>query len=197
MFLPRRKTPEVRLAPEELGCNWCAVPLDREGRCPQCGRRQVKVCLCGEELSFDQDLCPGCGADWNGVVKVIRRRRRNALSNMGVLQAAGVGVLVALVVTAITIAVVNKLAWESAEQSTLPESPVDRLGLAWRTVCVDFHDMGKAFRDHAGITMYLLLFGGVGALIGVFVYLRRVGAFTGRRRGLPVEPPPGRRKHVR
>ena len=44
----------------------------------EAGRKRIRVCACGEELPPDGKVCPECGANWAGKVKVrIRKRKRS------------------------------------------------------------------------------------------------------------------------
>jgi hypothetical protein len=176
-----------------LQCHWCGVPLAEDVRCPQCGRRQVKVCSCGVELPPDATACPACGKEWDGVVKILRRRRRRGANGVGALRAAGLGVLIALVCTGLASALVAHLAAKSSTGPDLPEAPSERLGLAWKTVSDTLGGMREGFISRAGGALYIVLLGLVGAMVGVFFYLRSTGAFEPRH-GDDLAPPGTRRR---
>jgi len=180
----------------ELYCFWCNTPLADDGRCASCGRRQTRVCFCGEELWPDQELCPNCGADWAGVVKVRRRKRRHSVSSLGVLRATALGILIALMATAIINSVVGRLALDSAEGNALPEAPAERLGLAWKTVADTIAAMCEAFGSRVGGVAFIALLGLAGGLVGAFLYLRREGMFRPRWRNDHPAAPIARKRRM-
>jgi hypothetical protein len=156
-------------------CYWCRVPLDSDGTCPECGRRQVRVCFCGEEMSPGVEACPACGADWRGVVKVRRRKRRKTADLLEMLRYAALGVLVAMLTAALANSIISGLALRSAAGTDLPESPGERLGLAWHTLAKTAAAVGAAFVERIGGAALFLAMGIAGGLVGVLVYLRHRG----------------------
>jgi hypothetical protein len=174
-------------------CYWCRVPLDSDGTCPECGRRQVRVCFCGEEMAPGVDVCPACGADWRGVVKVRRRKRRRSADVLSMARYAAAGVLVALLLAALGNSIVNGLALRSATGTSLPEAPGDRLGLAWQTLARTSNAVASAFIERIGGAALFVAMGIVGGLVGILLYLRN----RGERHRHPdfLEPEYPRRRH--
>lgn len=183
-------------AAPDAECYWCRVPLDADGRCPECGRRQTRVCFCGEELYPDEDVCPACGSDWRGVVKVRRRKRRRSATVVDMLRYAGAGILVAVLLAALTNSAIGMLALRSAPGTQLPDSPGERLGLAWETIAKSVGAMVGAFLERMGGASIFVGFGLAGALIGVLYYLRYGGGLSSHHRREYWEDEPHRRRRT-
>jgi len=137
---------------------------------------QTRICFCGQELLPGEDPCPNCGADWQGGVKVRRRKRRKTVNALDLLRYAAVGIFIALVLASILNSVIGGLALKSAESTNLPPDYAERLGLAWQTVSNTFEAMSYAFLERLGGTAPFVLMGIIGAMVGVLYYLRREGA---------------------
>ncbi|MBP8951870.1 MAG: hypothetical protein KBI47_05735 [Armatimonadetes bacterium] len=172
---------------DELECRWCDAPVGADGRCPECGRTQTRICFCGQELLPGEDPCPNCGADWQGIVKVRRRKRHRRVSALDALGYGAVGLLVALGLAALLNAVIGGLALrnETVESTELPQDLGERLGLALATIGKSLQGMSEAFSERIGGSVVLILLGLVGAVVGVVIYLHREGALTTRRRSDP------------
>lgn len=171
-------------ARDELECRWCDAPLDPDGRCPECGRMQTRICFCGQELLPDEDPCPNCGADWQGIVKVRRRKRHRRVSVLDAIGYAALGLLVAVGLAALANGIIGGLALrnQDIENTDLPQDPGERLGLALATVAKTAEAMSEAVSERIGGALVFILLGVFGALVGLVIYLHREGAFTVRRR---------------
>lgn len=171
----------------ELECRWCNAPVGADGRCPACGRMQTRICYCGQELLPGEDACPNCGAEWQGIVKVRRRKRHRRVSPLDALGYGAVGLLVALGVAALLNGVIGGLALqnETVESTELPQDLGERLGLALDTIGKTLQRMSESFSERIGGSVVLVLLGLVGAVVGVLIYLHREGAFSPRRRSDP------------
>jgi ribosomal protein L40E len=70
---------EAGLAAEEaetVSCYRCGADVSPDARvCPECGRRQFRLCFCGDEIRRSVARCPRCGTDWS---KIQRRRHRRS-----------------------------------------------------------------------------------------------------------------------
>lgn len=186
-----RRHVDEQISPDT--CYWCRVPLEADGTCPECGRRQVRVCYCGEELPPGVEVCPACGADWRGIVKVRRRKRRKTADLVDMLRYAAVGVFVAMLAAALGTSIVNGLALRSAAGTELPESPAERLGLAWQTLAKTATAVGSAFVERIGGAALFFVMGIVGGLVGILFYLRHRSEH--HRRPDLLEPEYPRRRH--
>ncbi len=183
---------------EELLCYWCEVPVSSDGRCPRCGRRQTRVCFCGQELWPGESVCPNCGADWVGMVKVRRKKRHRGRSLKGALQFTALGIAAALGLTALANWVVDHFAEESVHEGPLPEAPAERLGLAWKTISDAAHAGYAALTGRIGNEAFVFLLGLLGGILGLLFYLRRNGAYSHKRHeDLPTGAPPDHQRRTR
>lgn len=183
--------------PDPRLCFWCEAPVESDGRCPECGRRQTRICFCGHELRPGEDPCPSCGAGWTGLVKVVRRKkRRHAVNPAELIGYTALGVFVALLLAALVNALIGGLALKGAESAELPESPSERLGLAWHAVAEGFGDMTAAAVDRLGGVTPFVLVGILGGLLGILHYLRRTGGLGGRRHADNDDPDLRRRRRI-
>jgi hypothetical protein len=144
-----------------------------------------------------EEVGANCGADWAGVVKVRRKKRRRSVSGSGILKHAALGIVIALLLTAIVSSVVGRLALESAEGAELPQTPAERLGLAWKTLTDLATGMTEAVLERGGGVVFILFLGLLGGGIGILFYIRREGAFARRRRDDYLDAALARRKRTR
>ena len=163
-------------------CYSCRTPLLANGKCPDCGRRQTRICFCGEELYPGEEPCPKCGAEWTATLKIRRRRRRRGVRS-GELMGYGVaGIFVALLGTTFIYYVTGMLAQPAAGGTGSSPSFSERLGMASHAVR---EGLGRAWSSVAesfgGIAPFLVA-ALVGALVGVLYYLIRTGALAPRPR---------------
>jgi hypothetical protein len=162
-------------------CYWCQVPLDPGGDCPECGRRQVRICFCGQELSPDQEVCPNCNTEWRGVVKVRRRRRKRQVGGLEMAGYVALGIFAALALAALLNSSVGGLALKSAEGTELPESFGARWALAVQTVQTAVESLSdNAVSRFAGLAIFIVM-GLLGGALGAVLYLRREGRFHHHR----------------
>lgn len=183
--------------PDPSLCAWCESPVASDGHCPECGRRQTRICSCGRELHAGEDPCPGCGAEWTGLVKVVRRKkRRHAVNPVELLGYTALGVFVALLAAALVNALIGGLALKSAEDAELPESLTERMALAWHSAAESVGGLLAATMDRLGGVTPFVLVGLLGGLLGILHYLRRTGGLGRRRNAANNGPDPRRRRRI-
>ncbi|MCD6350968.1 MAG: zinc ribbon domain-containing protein [Armatimonadetes bacterium] len=175
----QEQTEDDGAAYERRTCYRCGAELPEGAqRCPQCGRRQTRLCYCGHSIPVTAPKCPYCGADWSTALRV-RRKSRSSSWNWRLLVAYSAGgALLTIALAAITNSVVGGLALRSLPpgRTGLPASFSARLSLAMTTI-------GRAAGHLYGKLAYLgggpwvaLTVAGTGALVGAVIYLRRAGA---------------------
>jgi hypothetical protein len=112
------------------------------------------------------------------------------------LRYAGAGILVAVLLAALTNSAIGMLALRSAPGTQLPDSPGERLGLAWETIAKSVGAMVGAFLERMGGASIFVGFGLAGALIGVLYYLRYGGGLSSHHRREYWEDEPHRRRRT-
>lgn len=177
-------------------CYWCHAVLREDGTCPECGRRQTRICFCGQELYPGEDPCPYCGADGTGVLKVRRRRRRKRVVGAEAIRYAAAGVFGAVLIGAVLTALVDRLALSSADSRELPSSLADRWGLAATTIHRFAGSLAATLDQRLGMLLPLLVLGILGGLIGLLIYLYHTRAGPALRDHPDALPEPGRRRRV-
>ncbi len=89
-------------------CYFCGAELnDNVERCPECGRRQYRICYCGTKLKRDVERCPVCGTDWTRVS--VRRRKSSRRRRRSVIFYVAVGSISALALAGIVVGVAREL----------------------------------------------------------------------------------------
>ncbi len=164
-------------AQRDLRCFWCDAPVGDDSRCLDCGRLQTRICSCGAELPWGADACPECGAQWQGLIKVRRRRKHRRLSGRELLLYAASGIFVALVLGALVNSAIGGLALknENADPAHLPDRPYERAVLAWETIMVSVQSVTGTIVERMGGAVIFIVIGIIGGLFGVLYYLRREG----------------------
>ena len=163
------------LPPDTSYCIWCGAKLSEDGECKKCGRKQTRVCFCGQELLPGENRCPSCLAEWTGVVKVRRRHRRSSSDRNEMLFFIALGVFIALVLGAMTYSYIGKLAVASAPEGQLPDSVSERFDLAINTLNNKFGLMGEAVSGRTSAALLFIVFALLGALVAFFAYVWRHG----------------------
>jgi hypothetical protein len=164
-------------AADDSLCYWCQIPLDPGGDCPRCGRRQVRICFCGQDLAPDQEVCPNCNTEWRGVVKIRRRRRKRPIGGLELAGYIALGVFGALAVAALLSSAIGGLALKSAQGPDLPEPFTQRLALAMQTLQAAAAHLGANALDRLGGLAIFIIMGIVGGALGAAIYLYRERRF--------------------
>ena len=164
-------------------CYRCGATLvEGDRNCPQCGRRQTRLCYCGQEIPVTASSCPECGADWSTAFRVRRKSKTRDFSWKQTAAYAAIGALAMMTLAALINSIVGALAYHSLPvgASGLPAGFVARLGLALSTLGNGF--TGALWHlEHIGggpVTALLLVL--AGAVVGAVVYLYRAGALRPR-----------------
>lgn len=175
-------TQEEQESPEEVGrdtCYRCGAQL-AEGaeRCPQCGRRQTRLCYCGHAIPVTASECPHCHADWSAALRVRRKSRGHNWNPRTLAVYAAAGALVTIALAALTNSVVGGLALRSLPHghTGLPASFVARLSLALTTVGRGISYMVTRVAYLGGGPWVIVGVAGTGALLGALIYLHRNGS---------------------
>lgn len=165
---------------QEAGhCYRCGAVLTEDSRnCPQCGRRQARLCYCGQEIPVTSPSCPFCGADWSTAFRVRRKTRNREFSWKLTAAYAAAGALAAIILAAFANSFVGALAIRSLPPGTtgLPASFLDRLGLAVTTVGRALGGLAYHVSHLGGGPTAALILVMAGAVVGAVVYLYRAGA---------------------
>ena len=160
-------------------CYRCGAVLEDDSRnCPQCGRRQTRLCYCGQEIGVTASSCPHCGADWSTAFRVRRKTKTFEFSWKLTAAHAAVGALAAIIVAALANSLVGALAVRSLPQGAagLPAGFLARLGLALATIGHAFTSLAYHIEHLGGGPLAALLLVVAGAAVGAVVYLYRAGA---------------------
>ncbi|MBC7289365.1 MAG: hypothetical protein H5T86_15255, partial [Armatimonadetes bacterium] len=89
-------------------CYHCGAELsDGAHRCPRCGRRQVRLCYCGNYVPVTEPRCPHCGADWSLAFRVRRKSRSSRLNWKLLIGYSAAGALAAITAAAVTNSIVG------------------------------------------------------------------------------------------
>lgn len=159
-------------------CYRCGAELPPEAMvCPRCGRRQVRLCYCGNYVPVTSPRCPYCGADWSLAFRV-RRKSRSRKLNWKLLGAyTAAGALASIALAALTNSIVGGLAIRSLPpgQGGLPGSFTARLALAMQTVSRAFAYFGHRVARAGGGPGVAIAVVFSGALLGALFYLYRTG----------------------
>ncbi len=160
-------------------CYRCgAALLAGDRNCPQCGRRQTRLCYCGQEISVTASACPHCGADWSTAFRVRRKTKTREFNWKFTAAYAAIGALAAMTLAALINSIVGGLAVRSLPEAAagLPAGFLARLGLALSTVGHAFTSLTWRIEHIGGGPTAALLLVLAGAAIGAGVYLYRAGA---------------------
>ncbi len=160
-------------------CYHCGAVLDGAEVCPQCGRKQYRVCFCGERIPVNARVCPHCGADWSHSRRVRRKSRQQKLSYQQLARFAGLGALVAVVAAGLLHLIITGLAQRSlSPEQTLPASLLERMGLALHTIQQNLAKLGEGIMQWGGSVAVIAAVALVGAGVGVVIYLMRTGVIS-------------------
>ena len=180
-------TPQAREAPAEEvaegpACYHCQAPVDEADEvCPECGRRQYRVCYCAERIRADLPTCPHCEADWSesGRVRKTRRKSRHG-SLRGFLRSAALGGVAALLVLGLLYYLSGRLAQHMTAADEPPASLTMRLAYAWQALSVNFtQQVGKVWRLLGnGALLRLCCMFMFGALVGGAAYAVQHGRWA-------------------
>jgi len=99
--------------------------------CPACGRRQYRICYCGNRIPVNTAECPHCGADWSDSTRVKRKKSRSSrLNSAGLLRSAGIGAVIALVIAGLFNIFITYFAAIGVEGEALPDDFFGLLDMA-------------------------------------------------------------------
>jgi len=165
-------------------CYHCGAILDSEARtCPYCGRKQVRTCYCGAEIPVTAKVCPHCGADWSGSRRVRRKSKSKRLDSKKLLKFSLVGSLLALFLASVlNLAITGLASYSLATDQQLPDSLIQRLGLALATIWTALAALGRELAEKGGGLLPLIVVLAAGAALGAAVYLFREGFWHRWRR---------------
>ncbi len=151
--------------------------------CPYCGRKQVRTCYCGAEIPVTAKVCPYCGADWSGSWRVRRKSKSKRPDWKKLLKFALVGSFLALFLASVLNLVITGLASHSLSTGQqLPDSLIQRLGLALATIWTALAALGRELAEKGGGLVPLIAVLAAGAALGAVVYLFREGFWRRWRR---------------
>lgn len=157
-------------------CYRCNTVLGGAEVCPQCGRKQYRVCYCGNNIPITTAVCPHCGADWSHSHRVRRKSRRNKLSYKELARFAIGGTFVALVGASVLNVIITGLAGQSLPPDQgMPGSVAVRIVLALQTVWGGIAGSFWTVVGVAGGLGPILTVAVVGCTAGIVVYLVRSG----------------------
>jgi ribosomal protein L40E len=160
-------------------CYRCGAALpEGAGRCPQCGRRQTRLCYCGNIIPVTASECPLCHTDWSVAVRV-RRRSRSEKCDLRMLAAYAIaGALATVALAAVVNSVIGALALRSlpAGHMGLPSSFGARVSLALTTVGRSISYVLSKLSSVGGGPWVAVIVAGSGALAGAAFYLHRIEA---------------------
>ncbi len=133
-------------------CYFCGAELnDNVERCPECGRRQYRICYCGTKLKRDVTQCPVCGTDWTRIS--VRRRKSSRRRRRSITYYVAVGSISALVLAGILSAVVREL--QEGGGAVL---------LNAANMCTEF------IRAHVLHIVGIVVIAGLGGAVGALIY---------------------------
>lgn len=159
------------------------VPADADV-CPRCGRRQYRLCYCGNRIPVNVAECPHCGFDWSGSARVSRRKRRSSRLKPGMLlKNAGIGAGVALLLLGTANILLRYFARAGSGGGDVPAELFAQLDMAIAGV----QGILGAWWEYAGRYRGQLLGVGIGLAIGGIIgaggYLGKIGILKlGRRK---------------
>ena len=165
-------------------CYHCGAALDKGAQiCPYCGRKQVRTCYCGAEIPVTAEICPQCDADWSASLRVRRKSKSKKPDWQKLLKFALVGSLLSLSLASVLNLIITGLASRSlATGQQLPNSLIQRLGLALTTIWTALATLGHELAEKGGGMGPLVIVLVAGAALGVAVYLFREGFWYRWRR---------------
>ncbi len=170
---------------EELGadrCYKCDAALEGAEMCPQCGRKQYRVCYCGEKIPVAARVCPYCGADWSHSHRVRHKSRSSKLDYKKLARSAGLGALATLVAAGLTNIVITSIARRSlSSHQVMPSSFLARVELALQSLGQTTIGAMQRAIDMGASLVWVFIVILIGAGLGAVTYLARSG-FIRRRR---------------
>ena len=185
-------------SPTTKECYRCGhvIPADAQ-RCPSCGRRQYRICYCGNRINVTLSSCPHCNADWSSSRRTRRTKHRSSKVQPGaVAKSAGIGALAALGMMGIFQVLVRYFARIGAETGDIPEAMSARMQMAATGV----HKVIEAWLNSIAARSDALLGVGIGLLIGaaigVSIYLINIGIIKFNRKKSRTGSRTSRRRRV-
>lgn len=165
-------------------CYHCSAALTEATRiCPSCGRKQVRTCYCGAEIPVTARVCPHCSADWSHSRRVRRKSKSKRLDWKKLLKFAFLGSFLALIAASVLNLLITGLASRSlARGQQLPDSLIQRLGLAWAAIWTALAALGHELAEKGGGLGTLTVVLVTGAALGVVAYFLREGFWRRWRR---------------
>jgi len=160
-------------------CYRCGATLSEETQhCPQCGRRQTRLCHCGNAIPVTASECPYCHADWSAGLKVRRKSLSCQMSWKLLLVHAVAGSLVTVALAAMANSAVGALALRSLPpgQRGLPGAFSARFELALTTLGRGLSTLLGKLTSIGGSPWIVFTIAGTGAAVGAVCYLYRIGS---------------------
>lgn len=158
-------------------CYHCGIELsvDTE-RCPDCGRRQHRICYCGKRVPVTVENCPYCGADWSGSRRVRRKSRQaRRVKSAAVLRSALIGAAIALGLMVVANILVKHFAQIGGDGAVPPADIMIQLDLAAVGVQRAMSSWADGIRVQSTTIGSVLIGLLVGAGIGAVGYLTSIG----------------------
>lgn len=159
-------------------CYRCGARLPADAtRCTNCGRKQTRICYCGNEIPVTALECPYCGADWSNARRARRKRTKSRrIKPRELAKAAGVGALASLLVLFVANILISHLAGYAANPAAPLAGYPQRLGYAYEGIIKLGSSIGQTLVSHQGTLLVAGLGLGLGAILGAVLYMMRVGA---------------------
>jgi len=175
-------TEEEQEPPEELDrrtCYRCGAELaEGADRCPQCGRRQTRLCYCGHAIAVTAPECPHCHADWSAALRVRHKSRGHNWNPRALAVYTAAGALATIALAALANSTIGGLALHSLPpgRTGLPAPFAARLSLALTTLGRNVSHIVAKIAYLGGGPWVILAVAGTGALLGALIYLRHTGS---------------------
>ena len=177
-------SPETEMVEPVKACYRCGHLMAADARkCPACGRRQYRICYCGQHIDVTAAECPHCGADWSASRRTRRSKQRSStIKPAAMAKSAAIGAAVALALMGISQILVRYFARIGADAGVVPVSMSEKLSLAR----VGVHKVAMFWVESISSRSDALLGIGIGLLvgagIGVTLYLINIGTIRIQRK---------------
>jgi hypothetical protein len=172
----------------EATCYHCETALPPEAElCPECGRKQYRVCYCAARIRPDLATCPHCQADWSESSRVRRTRRkgRHQGTLRGIIRSAVIGGLLSLLVIGFLYYLTGSLAQHASGTGEAPTDLTTRVAYAWKAIALNADRLAHRVASVLS-SRQLWRLGSVflaGAALGAAVYLAQHGRWTMNKLG--------------
>ncbi len=158
-------------------CYRCGAEMAGDAeRCPECGRRQYRICYCGNRIPVTAAECSHCGADWSGSTRVTRKKTRSSsVKPRMLLKNAGIGAGIALLVLGIANILVRYFARAGSAGGDVPPELFAQIDLAIAGVQGIMGTWWERVARHGGQLVGVGIGLLIGGIAGVGWYLGKMG----------------------